>query len=87
MTARAFLTGHSRQEKEAARKCGPSLQRKSKKLGTKANIRTLTLYEDPTHGFWHIAKYCPKGKTFPDVGKLVGNKVDNRCEMILTILV
>lgn len=63
------------------------MQRKSKKLGTKANIRTLTLYEDPTHGFWHIAKYCPKGKTFPDVGKLVGNKVDNRCEMILTILV
>ncbi|KAM3565374.1 hypothetical protein ARSEF4850_001410 [Beauveria asiatica] len=71
MTARAFLTGHSRQEKEVARKCGPSLQRKSMRLGAKANIRTLTLYEDPTHGFWHIAKHCPNGKTFPDVGRLV----------------
>ncbi|PMB63376.1 hypothetical protein BM221_010739 [Beauveria bassiana] len=75
MTARAFLTGHTRREKEAARKRGPSLQDKTKQLGAKANIRTLTLYEDPTHGFWHIAKHCPHGKTFPDIGRLVAFRV------------
>lgn len=71
MTAQAFLTGHTRQQKETARKRGPSLQQKTVQLGQKANIRIVTVYENPTHGVWHIAKYCPAGKTFPDIGRLV----------------
>ncbi|XWW94427.1 hypothetical protein V2A60_002370 [Cordyceps javanica] len=73
MTAKAFLTGHSKKEKEAARKRGPSLKDKTKQLGEIARIRTLTLYEDPTHGFWHIAMHCPTGKSFPDISSLMND--------------
>lgn len=71
MTARAFLTGHTRKEKETARKRGPSFEEKAIQLGEKANIRILAVYENPTHGVWHIAKHCPAGKTLPDISKLV----------------
>jgi hypothetical protein len=71
MTARAFLTDHTKKEKETARKRGPSLQKKTKQLGEIARIRTLTLYEDPTHGVWHVAMHCPTGKSFPDLNALV----------------
>ncbi|KAH8713538.1 hypothetical protein HC256_006680 [Beauveria bassiana] len=71
MTARAFLADHTKKEKETARKRGPSLQKKTKQLGEIARIRTLTLYEDPTHGVWHVAMHCPTGKSFPDLTALV----------------
>ncbi|KZZ86852.1 hypothetical protein BBO_09592 [Beauveria brongniartii RCEF 3172] len=71
MAPKAVLTGHNKKQKEAARKRGPSLKNKTRKLGLKANIRTAVFYEDPTHGIWHMASHCPTGKTLPDLNALL----------------
>ncbi|TQV89992.1 hypothetical protein IF1G_11351 [Cordyceps javanica] len=43
------LTRHSRRQKEAVRKRGPSLRGKAQQLGLKGNIRVIVIQEDPTH--------------------------------------
>ncbi len=54
------------------RKRGPSLRDKAQQIGLKGNVRVLLIYEDPTHGVWHIAKHCPPGLAFPNINGLVG---------------
>ncbi|KAK8141593.1 hypothetical protein G3M48_010260 [Beauveria asiatica] len=65
------LTRHSRRQKDAVRKRGTSLREKTKQIALKGSIRTLLVYEDPTHGVWHITKHCPAGLAFPDVNALL----------------
>ncbi|KAH8713449.1 hypothetical protein HC256_006703 [Beauveria bassiana] len=65
------LTRHSKQQKESVRRRGSSLRRKAKQIALQGSIRMLLVYEDPTHGVWHITKYCPADMAFPDVNELI----------------
>lgn len=65
------LTRHSKQQKESVRRRGSSLRRKARQIALQGSIRMLLVYEDPTHGVWHITKYCPADVAFPDVNALV----------------
>ncbi|KAH8715302.1 hypothetical protein HC256_004138 [Beauveria bassiana] len=65
------LTRHSKQQKESVRRRGSSLRKKAKQIALQGSIRMLLVYEDPTHGVWHITKYCPADMAFPDVNALI----------------
>ncbi len=62
---------HSKKQKEAARKRGPSYLRKGFQLGQKANIIAGGFYEEPTHRRWCIACHVPKGRELPDLQAIV----------------
>ncbi len=78
----AVLTRHSKRQKEAVRKRGPSLRDKAQQLGLKGSIRVLVIHEDPTHGVWHIMKHCPPGLAFPDIDGLVGVQKTRRRHIV-----
>ncbi|KAL7783442.1 hypothetical protein V8C37DRAFT_397171 [Trichoderma ceciliae] len=61
---------HTKKEKEAARKRGPSLLGKGCGLGRKARVVSGAFYYEPTHHVYKVRCHLPKGKTLPDLTRL-----------------
>ncbi|KAK5988057.1 hypothetical protein PT974_12193 [Cladobotryum mycophilum] len=82
MAPRRSRRTHSKKEKEAARKRGPSLLSKGCGLGRKARVISGAFYFDPTHHVYKVDCHIPEGETLPDLTRLFNKeigmgKVDN----------
>lgn len=70
MATQAALTERTRAQAVLDKQL-PALQRKVKVMGKRANIPALVMYQDSSHGAWHVTKHCPIDATFPSPSQLV----------------
>ncbi|EJP61225.1 uncharacterized protein BBA_09843 [Beauveria bassiana ARSEF 2860] len=64
------LRKNDNKQREVVRKRGPSIERKTQRLGRRGKICVL-LYQWPVTGIWRQTVCCPDGKALPDLNALL----------------
>lgn len=83
MATHAALNERARAQKVLAKRL-PVLQRKVEVMGKRANTPALVLYQDSSHGAWHVTKHCPIDATFPSLSQLVSTHNLHAAGVLLT---